>query len=376
MSFWFVFGIVAGLPVFTLAQAPLNSRPLNPYQGPNPDYSCPAIGEQNVAVVLLDYEAPKGASAFAPEPSAVREVFSGRDFGISVDSFIQTVSQGSAKLGKVDVFGPYRIPRPMLCSESNPVWKDALNAADADVDFTKYSRVIAIVPKPRADASKGCFDVTGLAHVSCSLFKTDDGYLNLSVAWVTGSFEPAGISYREGKEHRVYTVSHELLHGFGLGHSSTKNSEGRLVAYGDKNSVMGDDLGWPSIAHLQSLGWLQRHQLRELEDKAQGAYTLRPLTSEPGSGLYGLKIAREAGSSLWIQFRKKGPGPYDRAADQGVEIYRDHPIELIGNKVELLKAGSVGFAMKLGEEWTDPVSKVRVRFLDVDALGNAVIEVL
>jgi len=252
-------------------------------------------GEQRVVVLLVNsYENPV-------EPATLEEmawlVFDGAN-PWSVESYFREVSYGKAWLTG-DVFGWYTLPltEDQLCNDYQAVLAAAVEAADPDVYYPDYFRLMILFPE------NGC-PWGGLGNSGLVWFATDDGDTQMSwslyhsVAQFGGTESYGGSSY------------HELGHNLGLGHANdwecgerTTNGDCESINYGDVFDTMGmaGAKGHYSAIHKEEAGWFDPGHLAVVD--GPGTWVLEPLETD-APGLKALRIPTPAGRAYYVEFRQ------------------------------------------------------------------------
>ena len=216
-----------------------------------------------------------------------------------VNQFYQEDSYGKINLKgaihpeqSADVFGWYHLSLP----EKSPiegVTRAAIHAADPEVDFKNYSRLIIL--------SDFSLPSEGYGTLGKVPIHTQEGWVSLSIANVTTTAK-----WIPG------LIAHELGHGFGLGHADfldcgafsiprtiTETQSCSLDRYGDLYSVMGSfyaGLVYNNARHKVSLGWLNEPRL--LTVTSSGTFSLEPIETNT-EGLKVLKVG-----DLLIEYRQ------------------------------------------------------------------------
>ncbi len=153
------------------------------------------LGEQKIVVILVNFQ----DEAIQP---FTRNEASGMVFN-TVNDFYQEVSFNKTYLGGGinDVYGWYTLPisKDLACDWG--IMRDsAIEAADSDVYFPDYSRIIIAQPTPSCGWA-------GLGSIGEWLIDTPDGPITSSISWISTSF------------FNLRIISHELGHNYGAGHA-------------------------------------------------------------------------------------------------------------------------------------------------------------
>ena len=175
----------------------------------------------------------------------------------TVNDFYSKNSFGKAYLtGKV--VGPYTLPA-RIYSGWDDILNEAVKAADADVYFPDYSRVILIFPPQSFSGFRGRSTI-GKITVS-----TSDGDIKASVSWISVVIP--------------YVLIHELGHGFGMLHANIllcPNCITSFFGYDDPFDVMGGNrkfIRHLNAPHKEEVGWLSDNTVITTE----GEYLLKPI---------------------------------------------------------------------------------------------------
>lgn len=254
---------------------------------------CSATGEQKTAVILATFP---GSTALGTTVPAVEQLmFDARAFSTNV--WYREMSYGKAAFsGKA--FGPYMLDRAYSCSETAQMRAAAIRAADADVDFTQYQRVVLVFPRI-ANCTFG-----GMSTLGCTDLQTGDGPVRASWVWANSSSSLLSL------------VIHELGHSLGVGHSRQLRFPGSSleaddfravpVEYGDRTAAMGSGTyGDFAAAHKLEFGWLE-DGADVVTVESDGDFVLAPLGS--ANGVRALRVRRRAAVGgdewLWIEHRR------------------------------------------------------------------------
>lgn len=192
-----------------------------------------------------------------------------------------------------EVRGWYQLPIAQNCNTFQ-VLQEAMNAANAEVNFLEYSRILVIAPF----SGTGC-SWAGLAYVGKISLSTPDGPIRAGVAWTKAS--PTS-----------FVIGHELGHTFGAHHSNflhcgsvsiqADQSKCSVLEYGDQWSVMGKPrLMHMSAAHKEYIGWLNSSEAPTVT--TSGTYTIEPLETNTG-GVKAIKLRRSPSDNLFVEFRQ------------------------------------------------------------------------
>ena len=230
------------------------------------------LGEQKTIVILVDFL--DDGNPTKSKEDLYNDILNS-DNPSSINSFYKEVSYNKAWLSG-DIFGWYTFSGNSNC-DSNSILSKALQAADYNVFFPDYKRIILIFPyNPSCHAA-------GWAYIGLRTIDTPDGSISASVAWIngdvyTGSYPTSILS--------SYLIAHELGHNFGAQHSGTyecgekvylrKSNECISLYTSDLYDIMsyiGVGLHLNSISK-EVIGWLDSQNI--LEVPHSGSYILKP----------------------------------------------------------------------------------------------------
>jgi M6 family metalloprotease-like protein len=348
--------------------------------------ACSTFGAQNVVAILVNFQDYKLSSSMDQE--LVKGILWGNAYSSkqnspnwSVDDFWQQNSDGQtgAPFSGGKVAGPYTLngnyntnSQGQSYCDSTGIRNAAIAAADPDVNFQNYSRVMIVMPP------NGACGWAGLGSLGCwSNSAPQDGAFTASIAWQRSD-------QMSNRSSGVRLSTHELGHNLTLHHASSRDygSEalGPLSEYGDLFSTMGSwNFGFYSAHHAkQQLGWLQQ-TTNWLQVESNGTYSIQAYESRP-AGLKALRVRRGTGNNawLWIEYRKN-QGIYDSQLNSQVYTgalihYEDSST---GTKTHLLDftTSTNSFndpALAVGQMWVDPYSNVSI---SVDSIAGDMLTV-
>ncbi len=234
----------------------------------------------------------------------------------SVNSWVQEVSYGKAWLTG-DVYGWYTLDFADfgLCyfvtnyANENGILYSALNAANSEVNFMEYDRIIIVFPETFCDFA-------GMATGGMiSNLATPDGSKDYSLIAINGV---------SGIDNGV--VVHELGHNFGLGHANYLDCGNEVIGdqcgiieYGDPFDLMGGATlieffgfmsGHYSTYNKKVVGWLDEENIFEASDDV---YLIEPLETM-SDGIKSLKVPiPNTENSYYVEYRR--PIGYDYPID-------------------------------------------------------------
>ncbi|MBZ2179755.1 MAG: hypothetical protein K7J47_18850 [Acidobacteria bacterium] len=272
------------------------------------DPACPTVGEQGVAVILVNLPGQEPLPFTAAE---ARELVFGEN-GATLQRFLGENSDGKMRL-KGEVFGPYTLTGSIACDLS-PAGLPAMAAAQREASLAGFNRIIVI----GGNDVNAC-GFSGKSTIGCVLFPAAQGGMKASLQYVV-----VGRGQRDYSEGGLFrtdllnVMHHEFGHGLGLQHGKllVYNGEalglGRAEAviheYGDAYNTMGraeNRMGF-GVNQKQMLGWLEGGQITTVT--ASGTYTVGAL-SATGGGTKALRIRRRVDSreqSLVLHYERAG----------------------------------------------------------------------
>jgi M6 family metalloprotease-like protein len=350
--------------------------------GADPDTAalgaCSAIGPQPIAVLYVTWPDATGQQATIDD---VRAAFFAAD-DPSLRGYWEAASYGLTT-ATGDVFGPYLLAHPYTCSPADlaALQVDAIAAADADVDFTRYTRVVIVSPQ---GPDSGCA-IMGQSQIGCSAKSSPgDGAFTASVSTLLDW-------YMVPRARGAALAAHELGHALGLGHGSSldfdldaappvgKAGFGTISEYGDPYSVMGNAGLWAghyAAPHKARLGWLDG---RYATVESGGTYHLDPYAAA-AAGVQALKVRRAAGVDEWLWLEQRTAGDaYDGALDP--QAFDGPLVHLQSSATDLrsylldLAPATTTFrdgALVAGAPFAEPYSGM---ILEASALGPAGVDV-
>ncbi|HYI95100.1 MAG TPA: hypothetical protein VEX68_16260, partial [Bryobacteraceae bacterium] len=333
---------------------------------------CKTEGAQRVAVILVNFP---GTAAAPITKAQVGDIVFGTS-GRSAAAFYKEASYGQLDLTG-DIYGSYTLDRAYRCGEFVQMRTAALAAADADIDFSGYSRILVVHPEIAE-----C-ETSGQGTIGCPLLVAADEVFRASYAAVSAS----------SSEDLTLTVIHELGHNLGLDHARTIRYPGTTIGperglatfeeYGDLFSVMGIGEAHFAVSQKVALGWVKQPE-GYIAVQSAGTFDLTPLQST-GSGLKALRIKRNTGDeALWVEYRQPG-GAFDRgesivlrpmfegalihAQTSAAELYSDlldfTPASVDEARQLLLPGYFTDPVLRPGQTWRDPFSDLTIEVVSM-----------
>ncbi|NTX11160.1 hypothetical protein HUA76_10205 [Myxococcus sp. CA056] len=321
--------------------------------------TCGVTGVQRSLVIMAAFP---GMATPSNTPQGMEEAFFSTTRR-SLAGYWSEVSEGRTTTTG-DVVGWYTLDRAYACEESDAMRTAALQAADADVDFTQYDRIFIVHPRPQA----GCY-YGGLATLSCGQVATPDGTVTASTAWLVAQS-------MNTHDSAVQLITHEAGHNLSLNHSQTRdfdaeplsllNLAGTLDEYGDVFSTMGRwNLGHYAVPHKARIGWLAPSSVVQV-DGVGGTFTLAPVVAS--GGVKALKVRRGQGNDawLWLEYRQQ-VGSYESTLPSqvfgGALIHYEDADTRDGTHLLDFTPGTASWsdpALLPGTTWEDPYSNLSV----------------
>lgn len=346
--------------------------------------SCGSTGAQNTVAILVNLP------GFTLDANVDQEHVKGILWGNSytskqstpnwhADDFWQQNSDGLASMpyagGKT--VGPYLLTSNFNTDGTGAAYCDyealaqaAMNAADADVNFQNFNRVVIVFPY------NGACSWSGLGSLGCwTNSTTGDGSFTSSISWLRSD----QITTRQTG---VQLATHELGHGLGLNHGNSRNYSGSprpalgglgvmgtLDEYGDAFSTMGSwNFGFYAAPQAQEiLGWLGTSNYQVVSTGGQyqvEAYETRGASSQ----VKALKIVRDAATNayIWLEYRSNA-GIYD--GNIGSQVWtgallhyedsftntRSHLLDFTPTTTAFTDP-----ALAVGQTWTDPNTNLSI----------------
>ena len=327
------------------------------------------VGEQKIAVLLVSFPSVPLLS------SVTKQLLQATYFGStnSVDAFLREASYGRV-WATGEVFGPIVLDADHF-NQPYATRDAAIRAASAQVDFSRYNRIVLMIPQSSTGLESGGLASIGNETVPLS----PEASITASTTWLgdASAASPADL---------LASAYHELGHNFGLAHARAADygaeplgPVGQLPAawdqihdYGDGYSSMGRGPGHWAAPQKAALGWLQSDiDFKSVE--TDGSYRLQAYEAI-GNGLKALRVRRGSGNNawLWIEYRQASAGAFDAglaaAAFGGALLhYEDagwNDGQLHSNLLRMNPdQGGLFFgnaALAAGASWSDPYSNLSI----------------
>jgi M6 family metalloprotease-like protein len=333
---------------------------------------CTTTGQQNVAVLLVNYKTiPLPAWFTTP---LVNAIFF--EPGWSMDQFWRENSFG-VTTASGSVFGPFNLNDDYSCYQNDELRDAAIQAADSVVDLRNYTRIFIVAPN-----TDDCW-WSGMSTVGCvPVTSPSKGDFSASVTWI---MTPAAGT----REMMASLASHESGHGFGLNHSRSLDYDtvplgppgvdGKSNEYGDVFSNMGTSSGqWPA-PQKSFLGWFSDPAAVQEVD-APGTFLVAPYETQTSS-VQALRIRRGPGNDQWLWLEYRQPlglfdGSLSATAFGGALIHYEDAANPPGTYTNLLDFRAARrpndfhqAPLPSGSSWQDPYSPLSLTIGDATSNG-------
>jgi M6 family metalloprotease-like protein len=345
--------------------------------------ACGQTGAQNVATILVNL--PNYTLNAGVDQELLKGILYGNSYSSkqntpnwSVDDFWQQNSDGktSAPYAGGTVVGPFQLSsnfnlvNGVSSCDYMGLAKAAINAADSQINFANYNRVVVVFPY------NGACTWAGLSSIGCwSNSSPGDGSFTSSITWLRSD-------QLTGRDKGVQLATHELGHGLGLHHANTRDfagpprqpvgmpgTQGMLAEYGDVFSTMGSwNLGFYAAPQAQeALSWLgtSNHQVVT----TSGQYSVEAYeTRNAPTMVKALKVRRDTNTNswIWIEYRTN-TGIYNSQLNSqvwgGALIHYTDPYTSNYSHLLDFTPGTSTFAdpvLTVGQTWVDPYTNLSV----------------
>ncbi len=320
--------------------------------------NCSVTGEQRIAVLKVRYP---GTSPSLANANIEDWLFGPGDSVSSFwyeNSFGQTSSSGDVYPAGSDSW--YDLSQSYDCTDDfSPLMLAAMSAADGDVDFNEYERILVVFPNSM------CSGIAGRASLDCSRYAPDG---SPGVTWAIQR-----VDQMDTQSSAVMLTTHEGGHNLGLHHSSSldygseplgdPSDGGSQSEYGDIFSTMGSwNDGHYSADHKRRLGWLPSYQTVS----NSGTFNLAPYSNSVGT--QALRVDRGGtGQHVWIEFRRRLGQYYSTKGDptNGALIHFQSDSKGRPRLLDFTPQTSTfgDSVLAAGQEWSDPYSNLTISTL-------------
>jgi sugar lactone lactonase YvrE len=274
---------------------------------------------------------------------------------------------------EAEVFGMYQLAIPNPCITPGPDLDTALMAANPDVYFPNYKRIVLIGPYDGCGwAGSAYIDATGDGGV----VNTPDGDMVGTVAWVHSRWAD------------VRVIGHELGHNFGNNHASSLDCGAYAITpnfpsyddctprdYGNPYDIMGSSTGHYNAPHKERVNWFQQSNILQVSNT--GIYTIEPFETR-SDGPKIIKVPRANGDYVYIEYRQ--PIGFDRSFPTN-DAYDGATVQILSDRssrypylLDMTPDGTNSGAfynssLKIGDKFYDPGSRATYEVLSANENG-------
>jgi Divergent InlB B-repeat domain len=266
----------------------------------------PSVGPQRTAIILVSApDAPANpyankantASMFyaSGNPKSARSYFFGASYGLVKITGSNPGADGSA----ADIYGPY-VAADASCGVNG------IALSDADVDFTKYDRLVVVLNNPKCVGG-------GTGQTKPSIYNTGEGPRTMTIADILN----LGLGETTLNGKIADTTLHEYGHNLGMEHSGAWYCPSAAVAANgchgsgvwDPMDLVSQGAGkyqQPNPVHKERMGWLSGARVQQA---TTGSYVLN-VYEDGANNLKVLKIPRRLPNGAgWYYLSYHHPSP-------------------------------------------------------------------
>lgn len=320
----------------------------------------PVFGDQKTIVIMVHYQGTNPPTN--PTLAQAQDLVFTQVNGYYRENSYKNISLSGNVKGWYTIAAPTNnVCDPFLIRDRT------IAAADADIFFPNYDRLIIIFEDPNCGWA-------GLGTLAKEIISTADGPATMSTAWIV----------RHYTQQRLDVVAHELGHNFGnlhatfldCGEVSIAPSGCEVVEYGDPYDVMGSapaSGGHFNAPHKEYVGWFGSSQIKEIT--VNGRYTIEPIETFT-RGIKAIKIKRDVSDYLYAEYRQ--PIGYDAEFSES-DVYDGALLHIVPQTAfypSLIDATPPGNSytpvVKVGKTFTDPASNSKLTVVSKNSSGVVV----